>query len=425
MFLLSQAAKNGVFRNEQTYLAWHRAARVLMVQNALPNVGDARTNFMFETLLPGFSEPHSVRISYGVPEPLNDRCHALIGRNGVGKSQLLRELIIALGQRMDGTTTDPFTSDAVPKGTHTTLFPNEFRVNRILALCWDSRTVFPPEARLNSRLEYLYCEMHKEDLGSGDPAHMSDSNTPASQLIQLLRAQLGDLGNGFKRLRATLRPLFDYKDIALAFRRTDGGNGLEWLSLQDLQRAGEGRQLEYFGNLESAESPRRIGADGTSVELSSGERMFLLFAIRCAARVETGTLLILDEPETHLHPTLISDFMRVLSALLDETKSTAIVATHSPFVVRELPARCVHVLRVDEERTPTISNAFLRTFGASVDALAADIFEDAESAQVNRDVAKAIAKSGLSGEEIRERYGKELSLELMSEIRQLMRDANK
>lgn len=114
-----------------------------------------------------------------------------------------------------------------------------------------------------------------------------------------------------------------------------------------------------------------------------------------------------------------------MSALLEATRSTALVATHSPFIVRELPARCVHVLRIDEERTPSVSSAFLRTFGASVDALAADIFEDAESSQVNRDVAKTIAASGLSGDEIRQRYGREVSLELLSEIRQLMREANR
>ena len=424
-FLLTEPATNGVFRNEQTYLAWHRAARTIAVGNAPVEVEDAKNDFSFQTTLPGFSGPHSIRISYGVPSPLSDRCHALIGRNGVGKSQLLRELIIELGRRLDGTEVDPFTSGALPRGMDTTLSPEGFRVNRVLALSWDSRSPFPPQARLNSRLQYLYFDMRDEEQENGDSASIAASDTLASQLVQLLREQLGQLGEGLNRLRSTLRPLFDSEDLAVAVRRNDGAGGPRWLSLRHLRGAGEGRQLEYFGNLEAGCAPRRMTDDGTIVELSSGERAFLAFGIRCAARVETGTLLILDEPETHLHPTLVSDFMRVLNSLLEATRSIAIVATHSPFVVRELPGRCVHVLRTDSERTPEISSAFLRTFGASVDALAADIFEDAESPQVNRDVAKRIAESGLSGEEIRARYGREVSMDLLSEIRQLMRDANR
>lgn len=424
-FLATEGAKNGVFRREQTYLAWHRATRTIALVNTPNDVDDAKVDVEFETTLPGFSGAHSIRIGYGVPSPLSDRCHAIIGRNGVGKSQLLRELIIELGKRLDRTDHSPFTSNATPRGSNTRLFPEDFRVNRILALSWDSQSPFPTQARLDSHLEYLYFDMRDKGLESSDVASITASNTLASQLVQLLREQLGDLGQGLKRLQATLRPLFNSEDLAVAVRRTDSSGGFDWLSLRNLRGSSEGRQLEHFGNLEASLAPKRISDDGTPVELSSGERAFLAFGIRCAARVETGTLLILDEPETHLHPTLVSDFMRVLTALLEETRSTALLATHSPFIVRELPARCVHVLRNDKEGTPSISSAFLRTFGASVDALAADIFEDAESSQLNRDVAKAIAESGLSSDEISQLYGRELSPDLLSEIRQLRRDVNR
>jgi len=101
--------------------------------------------------------------------------------------------------------------------------------------------------------------------------------------------------------------------------------------------------------------------------LSSGERTFLSFGLRGAARLITGSMLIMDEPETHLHPNLVAGFMRILAKLLTETKSIAIIATHSPFVVRELPGRCVHIVDFDEDRVPSIGSAFLRTLGASID----------------------------------------------------------
>lgn len=207
-FLDSQAAQKGVFRSEQTYLAWHRAARILAVSEADIGVDDAKADFEFETTLPGFSGPHKICIGYGAPPPLNDRCHALIGRNGVGKSQLLREVIIAFGKRLDGTNVDPFTSGALPRGTGTRLLPEGFRVNRILALSWDSQSPFPPAARLNSRLQYLYFDMRADDPDLGS-ALTTASDALTSQLVQLLREQIGNLGEGLSRLRATLHPLFD------------------------------------------------------------------------------------------------------------------------------------------------------------------------------------------------------------------------
>lgn len=421
-FLRSEAAQKGVFRREPTYLAWHRGFRFLAGSN-VTEVDDSRTEFSFETLLPGFNGAHSLRISYGVPRPLSDRCHALIGVNGVGKSTLLRELVIALGQKLDGTGVDPFTSGSRQHGKQTTLLPDSFRINRVLVLSWDSQSAYPPAARLNSQFQYLHFTMRDDEFDPQERVPFGTSDTLASQLIQLFREDRAGIGKGFDRLRTALRPVFDLFDIAVAVSPINGGVNLEWLSLREIRGANEERQLVIFSNLESSLHPKRWDENHGAVELSSGEKAFLNFGIRCAARVVEGTLLVLDEPETHLHPNLISNFMRVLQALLESTRSIALIATHSPFVVRELPGRCVHVLRVDEDRTPITSSAFLRTFGASVDTLAADIFQDAESNQVNLDVAHSIAESGMNIDQIRDTYGREISPELLSEIRQLMRDS--
>jgi energy-coupling factor transporter ATP-binding protein EcfA2 len=133
-----------------------------------------------------------------------------------------------------------------------------------------------------------------------------------------------------------------------------------------------------------------------------------------------GSLVILDEPETHLHPNLISDFMRVLAKLLEVNKSIALIATHSPFVVRELPSRCVHVFSIDEDTNPSINSAYLRTLGASIDRLSIDIFGDAESEQLNLELAKSIANSDRSFDDILAEFGQELSSEMLSLVRELM-----
>ncbi|HDI3254093.1 TPA: ATP-binding protein, partial [Vibrio cholerae] len=75
--------------------------------------------------------------------------------------------------------------------------------------------------------------------------------------------------------------------------------------------------------------------------LSSGHAIVLLTLTKLIEEVEEKTLVIIDEPECHLHPPLLSAFTRALSSLLIERNGVAIVATHSPVIVQEVPQKCV------------------------------------------------------------------------------------
>jgi predicted ATP-dependent endonuclease of OLD family len=73
--------------------------------------------------------------------------------------------------------------------------------------------------------------------------------------------------------------------------------------------------------------------------LSSGHKIVLLTMTRLVELVEQRTLVLIDEPEAHLHPPLLSSFVRALSALLKRRNAVAIIATHSPVVLQETPRR--------------------------------------------------------------------------------------
>lgn len=64
--------------------------------------------------------------------------------------------------------------------------------------------------------------------------------------------------------------------------------------------------------------------------LSSGHKVILLTIAKLVELVEEKTLVLLDEPEEHLHPPLVSAFIRTLSDLLIYRNGVGIVATHSP-----------------------------------------------------------------------------------------------
>ena len=379
--------------------------------------------FSFSATLPGYSGPHSLKLGFGVPEPLVDRCHALIGQNGAGKSQLLRELILHLGARNDSSDAGVFIDGERSTLNDVVLSPPDFSVNRVIAMSWDGRTRFPTNSRLDSSFQYFSFRMNDYSLDEADydPADIKASETQTSQLIQLLRDD-DSIGNAppYERLHRILRPALRVGKLCVNLLPTAETPDGRWITLERLQSASEGTQLEMFAQIDMSQDPQRFGDDNKPVPLSSGERMFLNFGIRGAARLTQGSLLIMDEPETHLHPNLISSFMRVLTQLLEETRSIALIATHSPFVVRELPGRCVHIVNIDSERRPSINAAYLRTLGASIDQLSVDIFGDAESDQLNQALAKKIAKRGLSFDEVRTRYGRDLSSDMLSDIYEIL-----
>lgn len=75
--------------------------------------------------------------------------------------------------------------------------------------------------------------------------------------------------------------------------------------------------------------------------MSSGHKIVLLTITRLIENVSDRSLVLLDEPETHLHPPLLGSFMRALSELLVDRNAVAIVASHSPVVLQEVPAKRV------------------------------------------------------------------------------------
>ncbi|WXG61333.1 AAA family ATPase [Campylobacter concisus] len=88
--------------------------------------------------------------------------------------------------------------------------------------------------------------------------------------------------------------------------------------------------------------------------------------------MEEKTLVLLDEPESHLHPPLLSSFMRALSDLLMKNNAVAIIATHSPVVLQEVPKSCVW--RLGRFGLEAKAERFdIETFGETIGTLTKEI----------------------------------------------------
>jgi len=107
--------------------------------------------------------------------------------------------------------------------------------------------------------------------------------------------------------------------------------------------------------------------------MSSGYAIVLLTITKLIEKVEERTLVLIDEPEGHLHPPLLAAFIRALSGLLTHRNGVAIIATHSPVVLQEVPKQCVWKL----QRTGLSAKAErpqIETFGENVGILTHEVF---------------------------------------------------
>ncbi|WP_215196105.1 AAA family ATPase, partial [Escherichia coli] len=126
--------------------------------------------------------------------------------------------------------------------------------------------------------------------------------------------------------------------------------------------------------------------------LSSGQLSFLVSMFSLISTIESNSLILIEEPENFLHPSLLTHFINSLTHILRDTNSIAIMATHSALVLREIPSAQITILHrrdnITNYKTPNIE-----TFGADTHQIMIDIFGDLYSNAIFREELSNIAKN--------------------------------
>ena len=176
--------------------------------------------------------------------------------------------------------------------------------------------------------------------------------------------------------------------------------------------------LETLGRRKALSTLRKSARDLYS-KLSSGHKIVLLTITRVVETLEERSLVLLDEPEAHLHPPLLSALIRSLSNLLINRNGVAIIATHSPVILQEVPKACVwRIRRIG--RQAKIERPTIETFGENVGTLTHAIFGlEVTDSGFHKLISDAVDK-GLSYEEIVERFNKKLGDEARGIARSLI-----
>lgn len=308
--------------------------------NRMAHGGARLTDYNFT-----YSPPQSVadqaaegcEISFSVTPDSNPptNVHVLIGRNGTGKTSLIKNMIHSI------------------RGSDT------------------SHGTFHYEGRIRSRAEFanVLCVafspfddfLELETIESAIPYSYIGLNKTSTDLLQTIERQFLESFTGCM-VNARKRKL--------------------WLNAIEVLKSDPTFDEVHIESL--VENMPIFVSDGsltngqeeikrTFSKLSSGHKVVLLIVTCCVDKIEEKSIVFLDEPENHLHPPLLSALIRALSELLIDRNGVAIVSTHSPVVLQEVPSSCVWTLRRCGGQMISERLA-VQTFGSSISQLTNEVF---------------------------------------------------
>jgi len=155
--------------------------------------------------------------------------------------------------------------------------------------------------------------------------------------------------------------------------------------------------------------------------MSSGQLHILNLLSFIHAHIHLSSLLVIDEPEVHMHPQIIVTFMTMLGSILSKFRSYAIIATHSPLVVREMVGQNVYLMRKLEGGIPNVSKVAFETFGGDATELYMNIFNYDERQSSFYHYVNVLSKKKTYKQILRsfERYAPQLSLNARLSIRDI------
>ncbi|PFY14561.1 hypothetical protein COL47_22370 [Bacillus toyonensis] len=109
-------------------------------------------------------------------------------------------------------------------------------------------------------------------------------------------------------------------------------------------------------------------------EMSSGEITMLYRFLPLVMEIENNAVVLIDEPETHLHPRWTREFISYLTSLFNEYSVHVLIATHSPTIAADVPMKCIVGLKNEEGRVYQYKPKD-RTLGGHSSELLRDVFE--------------------------------------------------
>ncbi len=319
--------KNSILRSSEAQKALREGLRTYKGQTI-----DNTIKFTFSTQIGSATSPHSIKFDFSEKPNIPYRVKVLIGKNGTGKTQYIAKLAATL-------------SGYEEQGEFSTKYLPQF--SRVIAVSYSLFDRFP-RPKQTKTYSYYYCGFQ------GGKGFLTDNQINSR------------LKKAFAILEKSDRiPFFSrYLSMVLSDDIVQDILGEDDISLS----------AKEFTLYDENEFSR----------YSSGQVVMILMLAEVLAYITNESLLIFDEPETHLHPNSISQFISVINKILTNYNSFAIVSTHSPQIVQEVPAKDIVIIdRI--QNTPSARGISIETFGENLNTITERIFQTASHDEYYRE----------------------------------------
>lgn len=291
--------------------------------------------------------------------------HAIIGRNGLGKTTLLNEMVNSLAGLKKPEHAYFQVSD------HLRIQENYF--STVVSVSFSAFDPFrPPEEQSDQKKGtcYYYIGLKLSSLEIND-------YFPAKKP----KIYKGAIAKGF-----SLDEIKDGELTTISYLRTKYANSVTrcfsnsykkelWIqSIKELESDYNFRDLNLTLLAEMGSDEAFVECIRKMKSMSSGHLVVFMTISRLVEVLQDKSLVIFDEPEAHLHPPLLSAFIRTLSGLLTQLNGVAILATHSPVVLQEVPRNCSWVLRRFGD-VMDYNRPLIETFAEDVGVITKEVFQ--------------------------------------------------
>jgi ABC-type cobalamin/Fe3+-siderophores transport system ATPase subunit len=384
----------------------------------------------------GLAEPILFRFnSTNLPYDIN----VLIGSNGIGKSYTLKSLVeywLGVGSG-DKVTLQKQTFIPFDK------YPNISKLILISYSPFEEFTIDLSNTHLQDKDTYKYFGFRKEIKKEDGLKKIGISrNLPARDSISsILKAFFDDhkfsfMPNWKSKIDAiwsVLQPAIEFDvlgfeiisdlegiDLISGFPEYIVDKNKKYLPIDDnIYQMMQDSGVDITENI-SFEAGVIFLKDGKKVEISSGQRLFCYIVLNVVGQIKNDSLVVIDEPELFLHPTLEIEFISLLKQVLKAFNSKAILATHSLAIAREIPANCIHVYRKHEGELEVEHPPF-ETFGGNIQRISSYVFGDKSVSKPFDEWLDARMQEDPDAEKLIQELGDEINEEMTMKILSLGR----
>lgn len=294
-----------------------RLAKPMLYGRDLDKIYSFNYNFR-----PGYSDSSvSVPFHFSTDDFLPRRIISLIGKNGSGKTQLLTKLPRDISNR-----------------NSESLMPDIPMYSKVIAVSYSMFDDFEIPKK-TSYFNYVYCGLRDEN-----------------GKVKTKQEQLKKFYDTWKRIDKLGR-LEQWKEVVSNFIEIEIINDF-------IKHSPDGTNKIYFD---------RHSFNKAREYLSSGQSIVLFVLSEIIANIRLDSLLLFDEPETHLHPNAIRQLMNGITELVSMFESYCIIATHSPIIIQEMFSRDVLIVSRDNN-VPSVKNIGIESFGENLSVITEEVF---------------------------------------------------